>query len=99
MSDINSILEESGKKENKTSTGLSTKTSSINSIIQESDGGPTISINPQKKKTKEEDGLIDNMESFDPPEVNNAYSFAFGLGLKDTARGVGQITGLAIDNK
>ena len=93
MSDINSILEESGKKENKTSTGLSTKTSSINSIIQESDGGPTISINPQKKKTKEEDGLIDNMESFDPPEVNNAYSFAFGLGLKDTYRGVKQITG------
>ena len=35
MSDINSILEESGKKENKTSTRLSTKTSSINSIIQE----------------------------------------------------------------
>ena len=94
MSDINSILEESGKKENKTSTRLSTKTSSINSIIQESDGGPTISINPQKKKTKEEDGLIDNMESIDPPEVNNAYSFAFGLGLADTARGVGQITGL-----
>ena len=34
------------------------------------------------------------MESIDPPEVNNAYSFAFGLGLADKARGVGQITGL-----
>jgi hypothetical protein len=69
-------------------------TSIAKSYIQDAGGGPTISINSQKKKTKEEDGLIENMESVDPPEVNNAYSFAFGLGLKDTYRGGKQILGI-----
>ena len=69
-------------------------TSIAKSYIQDVGGGPTISINPQKKKTKEEDGLIENMESVDPPEVNNAYAFAFGLGLKDTYRGGKQILGI-----
>ncbi len=92
MSVASDYLKESGKTLKKEEKKFRT-TSVAKSYLQEIGGGPTISINSQKKKTKEEDGLIENMESVDPPEVNNAYSFAFGLGLKDTYRGIKQITG------
>ena len=75
-------------KQTKSSIGINSK------FLSTPKSGSTISINLQKKKTKEEEGFIENMEPIDPPEVNNAYSFAFGLGLKDTYRGVKQIAGI-----
>lgn len=75
-------------KQTKSNIGIDSK------FLAAPKSGGTISTDLQKKKTKEEDGFIENMSPIDPPEVNNAYSFAFGLGLKDTYRGVKQIAGL-----
>ena len=48
---------------------------------------------PKTLKFKDSD-FVNNMESVDPPEVNNALGYAFKLGIADTYRGIKQISGV-----
>lgn len=76
-------------------TRISTPTSGINPkfISDKSTVGTTTTITPKKNLFQSTD-LTNDAESIDPPEVDNAYSYAFKLGLLDTYRGAKQIAGI-----
>ena len=50
----------------------------------------------EKDKLNKDQTFVNNLDSVDPPEVDNAVGYAFKLGLSDTYRGVKQIANLDI---
>lgn len=72
----------------KPTSGINPKFISDKSIV-----GNTTTLAPKKNLFQSTD-LTNDAESIDPPEVDNAYSYAFKLGLLDTYRGAKQIAGI-----
>lgn len=91
---INPKFLSSKEEDDKTITSKK-PTSGINPkfLSDKSTVGTTTTLIPKKNVFQSTD-LTNDIEAIDPPEVDNAYSFAFGLGLKDTYRGVKQIAGV-----
>tara|TARA_S200002703_G_scaffold5367_1_gene6266 strand:+ start:1055 stop:4678 length:3624 start_codon:yes stop_codon:yes gene_type:complete len=74
---------------------ISTPTLGVNPkfISDKSVVGNITTLTPKKNLFQSTD-LTNDAESVDPPEVDNAYSYAFKLGLLDTYRGAKQIAGV-----
>ena len=53
----------------------------------------------EKDKLNKDQTFVNNLDSVDPPEVDNAVGYAFKLGLSDTYRGVKQIANLDIKSE
>jgi len=88
---INPKFLSSKEEDDKTPTptsGINPKFISDKSIV-----GNTTTLTPKKNLFQSTD-LTNDAESIDPPEVDNAYSYAFKLGLLDTYRGAKQIAGI-----
>ena len=50
----------------------------------------------EKENVKKDQTFVNNLDSVDPPEVDNAVGYAFKLGLTDTFRGAKQIANLDV---
>ena len=50
----------------------------------------------KKENVKKDQTFVNNLDSVDPPEVDNAVGYAFKLGLTDTFRGAKQIANIDI---
>ena len=78
-----------------TPTIISTK-QNINSkyLVDPKDSTSRITLGSPKDNTTNDSNFTNSMEGIDTPEVDNAFSYAFTMGLKDTYRGVKQIAGV-----
>ena len=78
-----------------TPTIISTK-QNINSkyLVDPKDSTSRITLGSPKDNTTNDSNFTNSMEGIDTPEVDNAFSYAFTMGLKDTYRGVKQMAGV-----
>jgi len=92
---VNIYKPDEDKSSISTPTITSTK-QNINSryLVDLNDSTSRITIGSPKDNTTNDSNFTNSMEGIDTPEVNNAFSYAFTMGLKDTYRGVKQIAGV-----